>query len=342
MIGNVMSELMRVDTAFSNKIGVGAFLCALEIAAFHAPGEWAELTPQAMWIYRLVSPLTQAALAFFFAVSGFFLWGRVSGSRAYLQVVIKRTRTLLVPFFLWNLIFLCSVLVMIHGLRGTDALPGFMSLMPSGGARWLSFETMSFVRNCPNPILWFLRTLFVLVVISPVLVLGIRWLKIFLPLVLGVGCLVVETVHISIPFTALMQPRAVFYFTLGLWWGMCCAHGRKWDFGVLGCAALLCIGYALALFTPAGHLPLMVGFVGVLPALTCGRAMQSYSFPLYMMHYPMVWLFLFLNAKFGLVKTGSAAWVISTGTFALASSLFAILILRRLCPRICGILFGGR
>lgn len=333
---------MRVDTVFSNRIGVGAFLCALEIAMFHAPGGWAELTPQAMWIYRVVDPLTQAALAFFFAVSGFFLWGKASGPSAYLQIVIKRMKTLLVPFLIWNLIFLGSVLMMIHGLRGAEALSEFVSLMPGGGDRWLSFEAISFVRNCPNPILWFLRTLFALVVVSPVLVVGVRCFKMFFPLVIGVACLGVETFHFSIPFATLIQPRAVFYFTLGLGWGMCCAHGRKWDFGVLGCAALLCIGYALALFTPAGHLPLMVGFVGVLPALPRGRSLQSYSFPLYMLHYPMVWLFLFLNAKFGLVKTGSAAWVISTGTFAVVSSLFAIALLRRFCPRICGILFGGR
>lgn len=74
MIGNVMSELIGVDTAFSNKIGVGAFLCALEIAAFHAPGGWAELTPQAMWIYRLVSPLTQAAFALFVSFRVIAFW----------------------------------------------------------------------------------------------------------------------------------------------------------------------------------------------------------------------------------------------------------------------------
>lgn len=328
-----------VNNNYSCKIGAGAFFCALEIVAFHAPGSWANTTFAADWLYRLVAPLTQAALAFFFAVAGYFVWSKILDGRTYLQVVGKRFRTLIVPFVLWNLIFFSCVWLMYVCLANMGRADEFISLMPGGAERWRSLDAISFIRNCPNPVLWFLRTLFVLILISPLLMWGVGRIKLLFVMLLGGGCLAIETLHVSLPLATLVQPRAVFYFTLGLWW-----HRQDSQYPFRKCMSicLLVVGYALSFCSPSGHLLLMLGYVGVLPAWPNGRQLQSYAFPLYMIHYPMIWLFLFLNALCGWVTTGTVLWVLLTGVFALMMSLSVIVVMRRLCPRVCSVLFGGR
>ena len=79
---------MIVQDKTSLKIGLGAFLCSLEIAAFHAPGTWATLTSTAEGLYRAIHPLTMMSLAYFFTVSGFLLWGKVTDLHSYFQIVI--------------------------------------------------------------------------------------------------------------------------------------------------------------------------------------------------------------------------------------------------------------
>ena len=112
---------------------------------FHAPGLWARLNPWADILFRAIHPLTQTALAFFFVVSGYLLWGKVISIKTYIQVVRKRLQTLVVPFVLWNLIFLVCVRLMFIHLSHTGQVDEFSSLMPGGGIRWQTFDVISFL-----------------------------------------------------------------------------------------------------------------------------------------------------------------------------------------------------
>lgn len=159
-------------------------------------------TGYALWIqYFVTGELTRIAVPVFFAISGYLFFQNFSSpiKDFFENKIKKRVRTVLIPYLFWN-------------------IWGFIlfSLIQWGGAEY----RMPVVENklngvlyaiLVNPVgtyqLWFLRDLFVIVLLSPIIYIGIKYIKIFFVLLL-------------FPFWILgiqyfIQIESVFFFSLG-------------------------------------------------------------------------------------------------------------------------------
>lgn len=159
-------------------------------------------TGYALWIqYFVTGELTRIAVPVFFAISGYLFFQNFSSpiKDFFENKIKKRVRTVLIPYLFWN-------------------IWGFIlfSLIQWGRAEY----RMPVVENklngvlyaiLVNPVgtyqLWFLRDLFVIVLLSPIIYIGIKYIKIFFVLLL-------------FPFWILgiqyfIQIESVFFFSLG-------------------------------------------------------------------------------------------------------------------------------
>ena len=160
--------MQKIPLPLSNKIANMSLLCSLMVICIHvlkrtqAPGSFA-------WRCRQLSGegLCRIAVPFFFAAAGYFLAMHFCEKGWYKREVLKRIRTLAVPFVVWCSIcfMLCSCIMVLANL--------------SNGQIWHEglFSLNRIVRSLGvNPVavpelrqLWFVRVLFVLVLVSPIL-----------------------------------------------------------------------------------------------------------------------------------------------------------------------------
>ena len=151
----------KVDEKLSAKFANMAFVCACLVASIHVCGEW-----------RVVANgIAQIAVPFFFLASGFFLAGHTDEKGWWRRETLKRVRTLLVPLAFW------CVFGTLWGALWT-AIANHLAGRPLGDS--ISFCNGEWVPGVG--ILWFMRTLFGYVVISPIIVWTLRRFGWLLPM----------------------------------------------------------------------------------------------------------------------------------------------------------------
>lgn len=142
------------------------------------------LEPVYMQISWLLSRyLAYAAVPIFFIISGFLLFYNVRhyNKNIYISKIRKRVKSLLVPYVLWNLIYL--TVLYLGGqksflfLEVPDLFNGKLSV--------LQVLLLVFIRPLDGP-LWFVRNLFGMALLSPLLYWIIRKTKFVLPITLFV------------------------------------------------------------------------------------------------------------------------------------------------------------
>lgn len=122
----------------------------------------------------------------FFLISGFLFFNNVTKLNDICIKIKKRTKTLLVPYVIWNLIFVLWFVL--------------LSLIPALSERFVNGSIVTSLKNSSllealNLIfiepasyqLWFLRDLMVLVVASPLIWLLLKYFRWILPVVLIIG-----------------------------------------------------------------------------------------------------------------------------------------------------------
>lgn len=147
--------------------------------------------------------MAYAAVPSFFIISGFLLLYNVKDydKTVYLSKLSKRVKSLLVPYTLWCLIYL-----LLYWLIGQENI--LFSEVPnlfSGELSPIQLLVNIFIKPLDGP-LWFIRNLFVMVVLSPVLYAIIRRTKYLVPLFF---LLLTQVVHSPIVETVL-------WFTFGM------------------------------------------------------------------------------------------------------------------------------
>ena len=112
------------------------------------------------------------AVPFFFVASGYLLAGHFIKNGWYRNVVSKRIRTLLCPMILWSLIYYFvldnGILPLLQTLFSGQPWNGDLFPVPD----WRTLARLFAIHPFVQPYLgvcWFIRSLFVLVVISPFL-----------------------------------------------------------------------------------------------------------------------------------------------------------------------------
>lgn len=330
-----------VDAQISSKISKLGFVAAVLVVMIHADVQ--EGCPESV---RLVKDLVTGgvcglAVPFFFAVSGYLLAGHAGEAGWWGSALKKRVWSLLVPYLIWNVVF-------------------FVADIPRSGASAFGFATCLGLNPFEMPgvyPLWFVRSLMILVVISPVLVRLVRrqgWR--FCALLWVVGALIgllldkesdwTKSVTGLIPLTG-----GIFYFCVGVllrvgnrlpcvspgWaWSSLAGGlaltfagvGMRWS-GCLGGADMMCrIGVPLAL----------VGTWVLCPERPWPKWLVSCSFPVFALH---VFALGFFNVVIVREVNAVGVFFAKCAVAVLLPMAFAVLI-RRFAPPVARLLFGGR
>lgn len=312
------------------------------------------------WLQFFISDaMTRCIVPLFFMFSSFLLAKKAD---PYPVLLKKRCKSLLVPFVLWT----CLYLFYYGGLKIVLSLvmPQLLNHPQNTMLGWtladwvhqtLGYEIPAWA-NC-NPgmafQLWFVRDLLVLTALSPVLTFLIRKMPIM-------SFFLVSVALIFLPQVYFVKTNALFFYVMGLYWGMYDvplferADGIRWAeavsafvFGTVawklgwsGC------GYFIVLFSSC---LLMLKFSAVIVArdkwYSVAAYLSEFSFFLYAIHAPVlhglierIWLRFFpmVNGFFCLFEYfGVTILVAAIGT-GLGIGL------KKLCPPLFGLLNGGR
>jgi len=162
-------------------------------------------------LYSLISQnLGRIAVPCFFVFSGFLFFMKIKGNYSldmYKEQISKRIKTLLIPYFIWNIIFVTTILLKNYL---------FTKLNLNTDDNYYYLQNNSIYKILwQGPIdypLWYLRDLIIMCIISPLIyyitkktrILGIVYLAIF------------YLSSIEIPFPGL-STTAIFFFGLGVY-----------------------------------------------------------------------------------------------------------------------------
>ena len=185
--------MVMMSRELSNKIANVGFICACLVVLIHVPA-----LENGFWLNDFVfkwikTGMCGVAVPTFFIISGFLLGRHVYEENWYRDAIRKRVKSLVVPFFALNMLWY-PVKYSIHKV-------GVMYFGADGSNHVMDFTVQNFLYFagfCPwggNAVvgLWYVRVLFYLVLVSPVLVWfirkGVGVASVFLLSLLGLMCL---------------------------------------------------------------------------------------------------------------------------------------------------------
>lgn len=358
MFANKERHVIGITGEVSRHFAVMSFVSAVFVVALHSlSADRSGVLVRCIHSF-IVGGLLQTAIPWFFFASGFFLAGHIDEVDWYKNAINKRIRSLLVPFWVWSFV-ICSISILFavavrmvgYDFRGVD---GFSLLSLNGLLRVCGldyYDTM--------PTMWYLRTLFVFVLVAPVLsrinTLGLVLLfalSCVFDIIPDKGRIVTQIGH------NLFSVRGLFYFSLGLY--------VRQNYGLFrqklykGCSLIAFAGIALcvvrvlaeyygyrrmATFLCAFQLPFLTCFMWCV----CGRFQisnrwTSLSFPLYVTHMVVILIITAIYAALGIGGSGNITVVKGVARFVLGLSiaLCLCLSLRKVFPGASKIIFGGR
>lgn len=368
--------MTKISRELSYKFSNMAFLCACLVVLIHI-----EIDPSfgtALWWVREMfahQGVTKVAVPFFFLASGFFLSQYVAelSGGGYFCIVRKRFRSLMVPFMIWNALYILFMMV----LKFLSGKFGFVAHIP--------FPACETVIDCINaiglnpislpghPHLWFIRCLFLFVVLAPIFWCGVKRLKrgwawgcLFVVvglIVYGIDQFCSSSVRAGLDYN--FSIAGVFYFCFGLYlrsgepenlflrWvssfrvalalsivGVICflAVAVNDRFG-LECSALrfCCQWFGIAF--------LMTGVFGLVPERNvCGK-WAGYSFPIYVLHKFVLILLAGVSGLLGWrdrLTHESVLGYFGRMVIVVVLVCWLMQIGRRCVPRLLSVLFGRR
>ena len=290
--------------------------------------------------------ICQIAVPFFFFAAGFFLAGRTDEPHWYRKALKKRFWTLVIPYCIFDLAYW----FWIKFLKG-------LSVVADGGSLCSAFDVsvgsllVDAGITLQKPflgLLWFVRCLIFLVLISPFIVVltrrrmvGIAWLCV---------CFAAYGVLSPSAWTNNGWAWVLFYdFSfMGLFWFSAGIFFRRNSLKVKF-SPLACLGLGVGLLV-LNVLARKAGLVGAvylgwlsLPFLMYGlwavmptSFALEYAFPIYVLHR------FFLTPYQALVKTNSLAGSVGGFAFSVLASVVCIVVLKKMAPKFSAVVFGGR
>ena len=347
----------RISSDLSSRMANMGVLCALLVVLIHCyvPSEtWSgfwwftEIVGGGEWLHGC---FIRCAVPYFFLAAGFFLAGHVAdGQGWWRRAVLKRCRTLVVPYLVWSTVAAVLVGTLMVVWKGESLTVGWF--LRAFGVNPFSLPLLKQ--------LWFLQSLFLLVFLSPILVRALSPMS----LVVTAG---LYLIYVLRPFEWPWQVYALFglscslegllYFSLGMWLRL---HPMKMPRrGTLLAIALpifLAIAFAYAYCDGLGRsvaanllktvsVPCAMGVVWALtPACRWPRWLTQNAFPIFLLHlFPLIAIRRAAGPGWGAPPTGNLFLVLSgCWLVAVVFALIATEGLRRLFPRVADFVFGGR
>lgn len=329
-----------ITKEISNKVANMSFVCALLVAFIHigyeaAPGTFGH------WLSLFVrTVVAQIAVPFFFVVSGFFLAKHIDEPNWWRRAVFQRVRTLLIPFLIWNLVEV-ALWFILNGWPNVSKAILVKTLVADFGLNPIKLAAV--------PPLWYVRALLLFVVISPLLLKQIRSQGGFVFICLFVVPLLLRVSIADSRWTNLWRffipIDGLFYFCLGMKLNPTRLDvGRKWAvLSFVMWLAMIVISSGHESILTAAAIPfLIVAVWQFIPSRRWYPIFAGSSFAIYVMHW--TWGGLLKNAMSAspwfTEHIGSASLLRWSGAVGL--SILIWWLLRRFCPRVAGVVFGGR
>jgi len=290
--------------------------------------------------------IARIAVPYFFIVSGYFLgakYFKTSGSvtQCWGEAWRKRVRTLLVPYWSWNLLYAPMII-------GLELLSDKMAGRALRHVDWLSTAgAISGFDILGEPILfplWYVKALFVLVVFSIVLWPLVSRLGLVVPMAFYAGHVTVSYFGATLPSVISLSGFA--YFTLGMF----LSRGFKVVIPRHASVAVVVVGLlamcGLRWLWPEKDILLwwipmiLFGVWGIVPDRPWPKWLTSTAFPIYILH-----MFVLLVLQYAWHLTAFMPngllflfrWCVAVGV-----SIFVARMLNRFLPSVAKILFGGR
>lgn len=347
-------DSIAISSELSRHFAAMSFVCAILIVALHSlAADKAGLIVRCA--FRFVSGgVCETAIPWFFFAAGFFLAGHIGEDGWWKREVLKRIRTLLVPFWIWSVAIFSLNVAMAIVIRIFNYQYGGPNAM-----EWLSFSGFARLVGLDYldtmPTMWFLRTLFVFVIFSPLLArLG------------EVGLLVLFVCSVAFPIVPwadsrvltvgfnLLSMRGLFYFSAGLFLRRfklrrTVPTWMVFTFGIgLAIAKIVSVEmglYGVATALDSAQLPMLTYAVFlVCKMVPIPRSITELSFPIYVTHMMIV---LCVSAVYGVLGIGGAGSItmwkgVLRFVLALVLTIPICIVLKKKFPRFSGIAFGGR
>ena len=359
---------MDISKEMSARFTNMSFVCACLVVLIHI-----EICPEfgapLWWVEQLFAHkgMTNVAVPFFFLSSGFFLAGNVRSLNWYGTAIVKRVRSLLVPFVAWNVLYRLFLLT----LECVSPRLGYMPHIP--------FPVYSQVSDVVNaiginplalpghPHLWFVRCLFLYVLISPLVVRVVRklhslwcWGGIFLALVFTLLKVPSEVKEFVSYYYSI---EGLFYFSFGMALRMqCCRGWTGYFFGkgkallatgiLLSCIPSVCcfvLGRDMEMLAYAFRIAatpfLMYGLWSVMPGRNVFGPLAGCAFPIYILHKFALLFIAGVTGALGMRDYMAYESVsLYFGRMILGVGLICLLVkvIEKTCPRVAAFLFGGR
>lgn len=289
--------------------------------------------------------LAEIALSYFFGVTGFLLFRNMSSLKSCLEKMKRRVSSLLLPYLFWQLLTVVLFLLT-RRYRTRAALVGCL-------------KAIFLLQNYPPDIpLWYLYTVFLWTLLSPLLFLLLknRRLGFALLLLMDIGLFFLmndpRCKSVSGCGIVWLTLRYTFPYLSGAFYGLHFPDPRDRD-------SLKYIGFSLIFAYALSSLSLRDFKISVLlaafpililkyfPERLCrDKKLYHCSFILMAIHYPIYQLI--LDQIEGVKITGIPASLVSTlfrfafliGTTALSYGI--LVLLSRFTPRFCKLITGGR
>lgn len=341
-----------------------SFLCACMVVLIHSTTHPPEGSVQ-WWLAFVFGSrgVCRIAVPFFFVASGFFFSGRLGEKGWYLYALKSRVKSILVPFYVWTFVTILVCFVIHSGIRLTGYnYEGGCFQLPTFSFAWLAAALGVSPYAGVGASVWYLRTLFLFVLISPISfgLLDRRW-EIALLTIFCVFCVVYDMGAMagywnSWTLTYFFSLKGAFFFMLGVVLrqvGVPSITRRvQLLFSLIGFGLIIAKGVFLlterGLFAGFIEMPMivvvMISIWSLIGNSSMSKIVTSLAFPIYLMHAYFIWFASAVFALFGLSVYGEQSLVamMAKFTFAMSGSVLSAVLARRFCPKVARIAFGGR
>ena len=345
--------MLALDAKTSSKIAGFGLVCAFLVIMLHVPQPVpVDASTPAWWLVHLTAgTLGRLGVPFYFVASGFFLARHYGEPSWWRRETVKRVSSLFVPFMLWLSLWnaMAGLLAVCANIRcGAAATAGF----PSGAALLVRLGLYPFDYPSDVP-LWFVRSLFLYVAASGVLLPLLKKMGLVLPAVLlGVSTalrFVGGDSDVGRLLTRFVSLHGLFYFLMGasISFGIVRMPTRKtWlAFGCVAGVVGLFASQFLAAQNVAGwgalhelSLPLaLLAAWRAFPLVSWPRSLTSLAFPVYVLH-------VFAIRALDTVMYGdlSCAGLVLKYVMTSVASLGGAALVKAALPRFHSFAFGGR